>query len=103
MERSELLCRHSLRRPGPTLPYRLPPPFAPLIRIPCLSWHSEHHECHASGARTHAIILSFIMVLVTHDGNILVPMEEAMMQGCAICALLARAANRRASPAFGVA
>jgi hypothetical protein len=30
------------------------------------------------------------MVLVTHDGNILVPMEEAMMQGCAICALLAK-------------
>jgi hypothetical protein len=70
--------------------YRLPLPFGLPRGALKLAWHTDHHACDIGGRRKRPMISAFIAVLLHRNQKVMIPMEQTIMSGCALCALLSK-------------
>jgi hypothetical protein len=73
---------------SPQTAYGLPRGFRVVQQPARLTWHNQHYECTAEGAGNPIRVSSFIAVVLSRYIPVTGSMEETIIGGCTICAIL---------------
>jgi hypothetical protein len=90
---SDAVWKGTITLPEPARAYDLALGFQPLLRSPWIPWHPEHHTCEERGRRNPRTVPSFVPIILHQEARPMVPIESAIIRGCAMCALLRKVAN----------
>jgi hypothetical protein len=86
----EAVCKGRIEVPAPETPYGLSLGFSSLLSPSFMPWHRNHYECVEAGRRNPFFVDSFVLMLFEGNKRIMVPMEQAALKGCTMCAFFGK-------------
>jgi hypothetical protein len=95
----EAVWNGTIELSAPETPYGLSLGFSSLLSPSFIPWHRNHYECVEAGRGNPFFVESFVLMLFEGNKRVMVPLEQAALKGCTMCAFFGKVGRYMSEPA----